>query len=72
MNDRVSAFCTGVGAAGATMGLAFACGGLVMLAAMAALLMVWSVVLLPMGILDWWGDSHGWTVHPHARPDDRP
>ena len=63
MNDRVSAFCTGVGAAGAMLGLAFAFGGLVMLAAMAGFLMIWAVVLLPMGLLDWWGDTHGWSRH---------
>ena len=48
MNDRLSAFCTGVGFAGLLVGL----GLLTERPWLLAVLVSWSVVLLPIGVVD--------------------
>ena len=56
MNDRVSAFCSGIGFAGMMMFAAFMASGKPMAEIMMAILMVWSLVLTPIGIVDFWCD----------------
>ena len=59
MNDRVSAFCTGMGFAGLMMFFAFAVSGKNMADIVAGILMAWSLVLTPMGIVDFYCDWRG-------------